>query len=82
MLKCSICGKPISHPLIPNYIGNNPYPVRTGEKDRCCDDCNNEFVITLRIQMLGLPHEKTEELADRLNTTPCETLRRIMSISF
>lgn len=37
---CSICGA--------NYIGfgHNPEPIASG---RCCDDCNNDFVIPTRI---------------------------------
>lgn len=43
---CSICGKKF------NDWGNNPYPVTKGERDRCCDNCNEEFVIPARIAEL------------------------------
>ena len=41
---CSICGK--------KFVGwgNNPYPVTKGANDRCCDDCNYDFVIPARIE--------------------------------
>lgn len=43
---CSICGKTFYG------WGNNPYPVTKGEDDKCCDDCNNEYVIPMRIAEL------------------------------
>ena len=43
---CSICGKEF------NDWGNNPYPVTKGEDDKCCDDCNMEYVIPARIEEL------------------------------
>lgn len=46
--KCSICGE-----FFYGW-GNNPYPVTTGENDRCCDICNETKVIPARLaQMLG-----------------------------
>lgn len=40
--KCSICGKPF------DGFGNNPEPVKP-YRDRCCDDCNTDVVLPLRI---------------------------------
>lgn len=40
---CCICGAPIEG------FGNNPDPVVTLENARCCDACNNDFVIPARI---------------------------------
>ena len=40
---CCICGKKCTG------WGNNPWPVKDGENDRCCDDCNTEYVVPARI---------------------------------
>jgi len=60
-LYCCICGNKIEHPLIKNYFGNNPEgamwkdtngniidPVFP-EGSRCCDECDNRFVIPGRM---------------------------------
>jgi hypothetical protein len=39
---CSICGAPYSH------FGNNPEPVKNFD-ERCCDKCNWEIVIPMRM---------------------------------
>lgn len=39
---CSICGAPYEH------FGNNPYPVRDVD-ERCCDKCNWEVVVPIRM---------------------------------
>ena len=41
--KCCICGKV--------YVGwgNNPSPIDDEEEHRCCDACNNRYVIPARI---------------------------------
>jgi DNA-directed RNA polymerase subunit RPC12/RpoP len=47
--KCCICGKEFTG------WGNNPWPVKNSEgkdfgpNDRCCNECNSEFVIPARI---------------------------------
>ena len=45
-MKCCICGKKI------NGYGNNPWPVNTKEKSRCCSDCNIRYVIPARLANL------------------------------
>ena len=41
--RCCICGAVIED------FGNNPDPISFGEEnERCCDDCNERFVIPLR----------------------------------
>lgn len=40
---CSICGKRTYG------YGNNPIPIRESVNQRCCDECNKEYVITARI---------------------------------
>lgn len=45
---CCICGK--------RYTGwgNNPWPVVKDENARCCDECNNNQVLSARLaQMFG-----------------------------
>ena len=43
---CCFCGKEITD------WGNNPAPVCTIEGARCCDVCDNRFVIPIRIMMM------------------------------
>lgn len=47
ILKCSICGN-----NIPNYFGwkygNNAWPINDG---RCCNDCNEMYVIPARCRI-------------------------------
>lgn len=48
---CCICGKPMYHPVYKEaYFGNNALPVSNG---RCCDDCNEYFVIPARLAYLA-----------------------------
>lgn len=44
-MKCNLCGKEIVG------FGNNPYPLCNDDdfESRCCDDCNNNYVIGARI---------------------------------
>lgn len=51
MMKCCICGKEISHPIIEDYLGNNPWPVSKDPDARCCDACNDFVVIPERIRI-------------------------------
>ena len=46
MRKCSLCGKSFKG------MGHNPRPLRE-YTERCCDDCNNDFVIPIRMDLLG-----------------------------
>ena len=51
--KCCICGKKF------DGWGNNPYPAR--EKGECCDKCNWEIVIPMRMLLYkGQRKEKGE----------------------
>lgn len=45
-MKCCICGKQCE-----NEWGNNPYPVNKNESARCCNECNDKFVIPARIKI-------------------------------
>ena len=44
---CCICGR-----VIPYWVSNNPYPVNTDPKARCCDMCNEMKVIPARLEKL------------------------------
>jgi hypothetical protein len=49
-LQCSICKTPIQPNPISGWAGgNNAWPVNDG---RCCDECDIEHVIPLRIMRL------------------------------
>ena len=60
--KCCICGK--------KFVGwgNNPWPVNIDEKARCCDKCNDTFVIPARlgydISELGYDNSEEQEEED------------------
>lgn len=43
-MTCCICGCDFI-----DWTGNNPYPFGDGEKESCCNDCNNRFVIPARL---------------------------------
>ena len=43
-MKCSICKY---NDILPPGYGNNAQPINN---DRCCDWCNNEFVIPKRLK--------------------------------
>lgn len=44
---CCICGK-----LITGEYGNNPEPVENDPRAKCCDACNDSYVIPARIIQL------------------------------
>lgn len=49
-LSCCICGAPIME-----GIGNNPEPIIRGtdfESARCCDFCNEHYVVPIRFRRL------------------------------
>lgn len=52
---CCICG--FSY----KGYGNNPYPVITTESARCCDACNDTYVIRARLM-----HYDVEEIQKRI----------------
>ena len=43
---CCICGREFAG------FGNNPYPVDNAPDHRCCDDCNSEYVIPARLDLM------------------------------
>lgn len=50
-MNCCFCGKEIKG------YGNSTWPIyqdSDGEKNRCCDKCNSEYVITARINPLAI----------------------------
>lgn len=51
-MKCCLCGKEFEG------YGNNPSPIEVyyssiGESGRCCDECNSNIVIPIRISEMG-----------------------------
>jgi hypothetical protein len=53
-MKCCICDGEIDKHYTPEGKmywdkGHNPAPVKTGEDDRCCDNCNATVVLTARL---------------------------------
>jgi hypothetical protein len=55
---CSVCKTPIlPHPISGWAGGNNAQPVNAG---RCCDDCNNNVVIPLRLLRMVRSLQKKE----------------------
>lgn len=60
-MKCCLCGK--------DFIGygNNPWPLRENEDDRCCDECNDTKVIPARLQRLKTlqPNKECERYGKR-----------------
>lgn len=71
-MKCSICGKEIKG------YGNNPYPVRIGEDDRCCDECNAKYVIPVRILQLRLKDLLDVEKIGRMPQDKLDMLVKII----
>ena len=57
-MKCCICGCEIEHPYTKNYFGNNPWPISINDEDRCCDNCNELYVIPARIELVMSESEK------------------------
>ena len=76
-MRCAICGKKIE-----NEFGNNPWPVRTNENARCCDDCNNFFVIPYRIILMHSRPERQDTIIKLLNETSHERLEVILNKHF
>lgn len=54
MVKCCICGKKIEG------YGNNPFPLEINPEKKCCDNCNDTYVLAARLMLI-----KPEE-ADRI----------------
>ena len=55
-MKCCICGKSFYG------NGNNAYPLIRSRANKCCNECNNDYIIPLRmIEILAKKErEKTE----------------------
>lgn len=70
-MKCSICGKEITG------FGNNPWPVRRAEDARCCDECDNLFVIPARIVSMNLPKENFQRFSEAIDKEDYKTLLKL-----
>lgn len=72
-LICCICGRKIERAGVPDYFGNNPdgaaWKTPDGkiefpefqEDDRCCDECDNRYVIPGRIYKLQLSRQNQDK---------------------
>jgi len=64
-MKCCICDGKIDKHYTPEGkmywdMGHNPAPVKTGEKERCCDNCNSTVVIPARLVAMSDGHGSAE----------------------
>lgn len=55
-MKCCICGEECE-----NEWGNNPWPVNKHEDARCCNECDNMYVIPARIRLMIEQRTKEEQ---------------------
>lgn len=55
-MKCCICGKQCE-----NQWGNNPWPLKEKDTDRCCNECNENYVIPARIILSNKEKEGEKE---------------------
>ena len=72
-MRCAICGKEMN-----NEFGNNSWPVRTNEEERCCDECNMSFVLPYRYMLMNLNQKRKDELMKELNSMSYEKLKSIL----
>lgn len=56
--RCSICGRPFKG------YGNHAFPAKMG---KCCDECNENLVIPLRIMMISNPNKALEIISKLSN---------------
>lgn len=56
MKRCVICGKEFS------AYGNDPWPLK--ENGKCCDKCDFEFVVPIRILQLSNPEKAKQIIAE------------------
>jgi len=73
-MKCSICKEEI------NGFGNNPYPIRVSENARCCDRCNDKYVLYFRLGLVGAKQELVEECATTLNKFSITDLDKMIRV--
>lgn len=52
--------------------GNNPWPVATDEEDRCCDECNERYVIPARLMLMA--KRRTNVVANEIIDEVKETI--------
>lgn len=57
--ECVLCGETFFG------YGNNPWPLSEHPEDRCCDDCNREFVIPARLRKL-IDDKEEEEIENEI----------------
>ena len=77
---CCICGKECE-----NEWGNNPYPFVKTEGARCCNACDNSYVIPMRIrEMIAArkqEEKKTEKVSVRISKGEMQRLDAVCAIT-
>lgn len=65
IIRCCICNEIINGEY-PDYFGNNPDPMVTGfDDERCCDYCNENYVIRARFMIYSLWEEAKAEFGEK-----------------
>lgn len=81
-ISCCICGKKINL-----NEGNNPFPVRESsdwcsDKNRCCGECNSEFVIPFRRIVYHFSEQDVKKAHNMLRNASYDSLVDIMEHIF
>ena len=59
-MKCCICGKSFYG------NGNNAYPLMRNRENKCCNECNNDYIIPLRmIEILAKKERNKTDASER-----------------
>jgi hypothetical protein len=51
--ECCLCGGKY------HLYGNNPWPLSDDDDDRCCGQCDREYVIPARVELIRAEEDKT-----------------------
>ena len=51
-LRCCLCDEQIEIKENEWKYGHNPQPLSKSNQDRCCDECNEELVMNVRLQLI------------------------------
>lgn len=70
VLQCSICNGDVEHQTMPDSnevfwtLGNNAWPINEG---RCCQWCDNNVVIPVRLKMMTDSRRKEEQMLEEMD---------------
>lgn len=81
-MKCCICGKTI------RGFGNNPDPIKNAsgelfnENARCCNDCNDKYVVPYRLAQIFGSDEEVQAIQDKVNNLrkKTSTKRKLIAV--